>query len=181
MALHSRNMAIALALIVGTVCCSTSVSTSQDRPIGGADDPFEWMTGERIGEFHVGMSEEELRTATSCSFVREAERKCEVTGESIASWRSSDCGVELTMAADEPGGEKHVRDVALTLAGTRHTARGIGVGSREERVAAVYADSIDHESSDPGRTIVAGSVYGGLVFEIEGGVVRRIFLGAAAE
>ena len=59
------------------------------------------------------------------------------------------------------------------------TLAGVGLGSTEE-VREADGDRIDEESSTEER-LVAGSVYGGLIFTLEEGAVTKAFLGAAAE
>ena len=46
---------------------------------------------------------------------------------------------------------------------------------------AAYADAIDPESGAEDESIVAGSVYGGVIFSMRDGKVEEIFIGAAAE
>jgi ribose 5-phosphate isomerase len=58
---------------------------------------------------------------------------------------------------------------------------GIGIGSTYEQTVKAYKDYIDKEMSDKAR-IVAGSIYGGVIFSFDSkGKVNGIFIGAAAE
>jgi hypothetical protein len=60
------------------------------------------------------------------------------------------------------------------------TSRRIGIGSNMEEVKSAYKVAIDPSSSDS-ETIVAGSVYGGIIFKMENNKVKSIFIGASAE
>lgn len=62
------------------------------------------------------------------------------------------------------------------------TSRGIGVGSTKSEILKAYENEINQEEygMEPGR-IVAGTVYGGLVFKLENDKVASIFIGSAAE
>ena len=64
---------------------------------------------------------------------------------------------------------------------TLKTLRGIGIGSAEKDVTSAYGELRDDEMSVAGESFVAGSVYGGVIFDFRDGKVSRIFLGAAAE
>ena len=61
------------------------------------------------------------------------------------------------------------------------TARGITIGSTEDAVKKAYGSVRDKENSEAGKTFVAGSIYGGVIFRFEGGKVSEIFIGASAE
>lgn len=62
------------------------------------------------------------------------------------------------------------------------TSRGIGIGSSEAEINAVYGDDINAEEmqSFEGKIIV-GTIYGGLIFTMDSGAVSAMFLGAGAE
>ena len=44
-----------------------------------------------------------------------------------------------------------------------------------------YKRDRNEEESTPGSSFIAGSIYGGVIFQIENGKVSQIFLGAAGE
>lgn len=60
------------------------------------------------------------------------------------------------------------------------TARGIGINTRIEAVKQAYKKAIE-SSEVQGGYLVAGSVYGGLIFTFKNDQVETIFLGASAE
>lgn len=61
------------------------------------------------------------------------------------------------------------------------TTRGIKIGSTEAEVRKAYQDVENKEESEAGKSFVAGSIYGGVIFTLEKGRVVEIFMGAAAE
>ncbi len=61
------------------------------------------------------------------------------------------------------------------------TRRGlVRIGDTKDAVITAYADSISDEDTGS-ESIVAGSVYGGILFGLKDGIVESIFIGAAAE
>ena len=60
-------------------------------------------------------------------------------------------------------------------------SRGIHIGSTIVEVTTAYGKVENKEESESGKTFVAGSIYGGVIFTFTDGKVSQIFLGAAAE
>lgn len=104
------------------------------------------------------------------------------SGDILAPWGWASQGVEANMLFPNPEADpSEVRDFTVKAPFQGKTARGIGIGSSEEEVRAAYADCIDPRAGSPGRMVVAGSVYGGMFFDIQDGKVSSIFVGAGAE
>jgi hypothetical protein len=72
-----------------------------------------------------------------------------------------------------------VRNIWLRAPSTLATDRGIRLGSTADEARAAYAGTLDSRAGED--SIVAGSVYGGVIFTVEGGRVVGIFVGPAAE
>ena len=104
----------------------------------------------------------------------------QATALTVQDWRYPSLGIQVKMASDEPKGKQKV--VAITISGPCKftTDKGIGLGDRADQVKSAYSGKIDKETSNA-ETIVVGSVYDGIIFQIEKGKVTRIFWGAAAE
>jgi len=60
------------------------------------------------------------------------------------------------------------------------TPQGIGLGAGEEQIRTTYHSLIDSESTSP-QQVVVGTVYDGVIFQLNKGKVSSIFVGAAAE
>jgi hypothetical protein len=60
------------------------------------------------------------------------------------------------------------------------TSKGISIGSNYQEVEKAYKDYVNAEFSNK-ESIVAGSIYGGVIFSFKNGKVTSIFIGASAE
>jgi hypothetical protein len=84
------------------------------------------------------------------------------------------------MVAAQTGAPKSIASIVLTTPSRLSTTRGIRIGSTAKAVMKAYKAEWERESSKP-DIFVAGSIYGGLIFNFQNGKVSKIFLGAAAE
>jgi hypothetical protein len=103
------------------------------------------------------------------------------TGEWVQEWAFPSQGLTLMMGSTEKGGKKTVWSITADEKCELATERGVRIGSSETEVKNVYGKVYNAEESRAGETFVAGSVYGGVIFEFEKGKVVGIFIGAAAE
>ena len=70
----------------------------------------------------------------------------------------------------------------ITLLGNGKIIRNIGIGSSKDEVLHAYNKEINFTENDlEFDTIVAGTVYGGVIFTFKNNYVSSIFIGAAAE
>jgi len=88
-------------------------------------------------------------------------------------------GIELDVIGDNEV-KRTVNMITIKSPSKLRTKYGIGIGSHYEDVLRSYKASIDTESLTE-NSIVVGSIYGGLIFELKDKVVTLMFLGAAAE
>lgn len=105
----------------------------------------------------------------------------EATGEWVQEWSFPAKGLTLMMGSTDKGGKKTVWSITADEKCELATERGVRIGSSETEVKNVYGKVYNAEESRAGETFVAGSVYGGVIFEFEKGKVVGIFIGAAAE
>ena len=96
-------------------------------------------------------------------------------------WVYADCGITLGMVSEKKGARKSIESITVVSPSDLGTKSGIRIGSTEQEVMKAYASHWNKEDSSPSKTFVAGSVYGGLMFDFDAGKVSRIFVGAAAE
>ncbi|ANE50213.1 hypothetical protein [Flavisolibacter tropicus] len=73
-----------------------------------------------------------------------------------------------------------INSVKVTSSSDLATRKGIKIGSTLNEVLAAYNKNIERPIADSSK-IIAGSIYGGLVFTMEKGKVASIFLGQSAE
>jgi len=125
--------------------------------------------GSRSGEVVKAVGEPESKSQTGVS---------EVDAKPHQQWTYTRQGVVLDMVTES--GRQEVATITVSSPSTLKTKRGIGIGSPESSVKTAYAAEIDPSSPDA-QTVVAGTVYGGLIFGLENGRVASLVLGAAAE
>jgi hypothetical protein len=81
--------------------------------------------------------------------------------------------------SSQQGGQT-VKSISISAPCSYKTNRNIGIGSTSDEVLAAYKAEIEEENISESE-ILAGSVYGGVVFHLENDRVSSIFIGAAAE
>lgn len=145
-----------------------------------AKDDFALMAKERLGSLRIGLPERKVKQAVNCKVTREPERLWGADGAYHQTWKYAACGVTLDMVSDKAGAPKSIASITLTKPSRLSTLRGIRIGSTTESVMKAYKAEWNQESSKS-DVFVAGSIYGGLIFNFQNGKVSKIFLGAAAE
>lgn len=179
---HSRVKLAALGLCVSVIVSvplvpefvSAQISVSQIQT-------GELMSQESLGDLQVGMSAEELLTQLG-----EPDNKGEIQlwaadGQFYHSWSYPQQGLQVTLSS--PKGTDDLRIASLTIQSPSHlqTQRNIGIGDSWDSVETAYSDFIEADTTDAYDQLVAGSIYGGVIFSFRNGQVTQIFLGAAAE
>ena len=136
---------------------------------------------EQIGKLHIGLSETEVRQIIPGKPTRGAEKWWGADGQYHQEWQYPDGGITLGMVSKKKGGLKSIESLTITSPSILQTQRGIRIGSTEAEVVKAYGRFQDAEESKPGELFVAGSIFGGVMFDFQQGRVSRIFIGAAAE
>jgi|WetSurMetagenome_2_1015567.scaffolds.fasta_scaffold156005_1 hypothetical protein len=136
---------------------------------------------EQIGKLHIGLSERAVKQIIPGQPARGAEKLWGADGQYHQEWQYPGGGITLGMVAKKKGGLKSIESITLTSPSTLQTQRGIGIGSTEAEVVKTYGSFRNAEDSRPGELLVAGSIFGGIMFDFKQGRVSRIFVGAAAE
>jgi hypothetical protein len=141
---------------------------------------FEFMNKERIGELRIGLPEAAVRRALPGQPQRTREKLQEADGRYVLWWKYPKQGIELLMGSDKKGAAKQIATISCRAPCALRTSRGIGIGSALADVQKAYAAEFNKEDSKDG-VFVAGSIYGGLIFDFKAGKVSAMFLGPAAE
>ena len=137
---------------------------------------------ERIGTLRLGQSLDKALAGLGCAVKKGRERLEAASGDYVQTLTLADCGLELKVAGPRKGGPKTVAAITVTAPSRLATRLGIRLGDDEPTVLAAYGRFRDPDgTSRPGEVLVAGSLFGGLIFEFEQGKLVRMFLGAAAE
>jgi hypothetical protein len=139
------------------------------------------VSAEPLGELALGQDSKVILKLLGQPTAKGKDTLWEAIGEWVQDWEFSKQGLTLGMASTEKGGAKTLHSITAGAGCQLATARRIKIGSTEAEVNQAYAKERDKEQSLPGKTFVAGSVYGGVIFTFKNGKVGEIFIGAAAE
>ena len=135
---------------------------------------------EVIGGISLEATEEQVRAAFGEPASISVPTANAVAGGLDTSWLYPDRGLTLTFWRMDQQSAPSVSIMELRGSSSEKTIFGIGIGSTVAEVESAYADCLNREDGNA-EMLVAGSVYGGVMFEIEAGVVKSIFVGAGAE
>jgi len=114
------------------------------------------------------------------------------TGEIVTTYAWTKKGIRIDSARGSvepdpnPAGSaptmiEYARSIDVSAPFSGKTLRGIAIGALESDVVRAYRETLDPQATLAGEKVAAGSLFGGMLFTIEGGRVTSIFLGAAAE
>jgi len=145
------------------------------------EEMFKLMKSEKIGELKLDMTETQLKQALPGQPARGAERLWGADGQYHQKWTYAKQGLKFSMVSEKKGAAKTVESIECAARCTLKSARGIGVGSTLADVQKAYAAEFNKEESKLPGSFVAGTIYGGLIFNLKGGKVTVMYLGAAAE
>lgn len=151
----------------------------QMMPVAAQESYF--LDSEQIGGFSLGQSAKDVKNKLHCSLKQQEDILWEADGVYHQTWDCYESGISFDMVSNRKGGTKTIASITLSTPSTLKTKRGIQIGDAEQAVIAAYQKEKNAESSISGEIFVAGSVYGGLIFQFKNGRVESIFLGAGAE
>jgi hypothetical protein len=143
-----------------------------------AETTFE---NETLGSLRLGQGAAAAVAALGKPQSKGKDVEWEAIGEWVQEWHFPKQGITLAMNSAKKGGAKTVLSITAESPCKLATSRGIMIGSPEVAVAKAYRTVLNKEEGEPGKLLVAGSVYGGALFHLEAGKVVQIFIGAAAE
>jgi hypothetical protein len=146
--------------------------------LAGNEFPYE---KEEVGKLHLGLSENAVKQIIPGQPSRGPEELWGADGQYHQAWQYPAAGITLGMVSEKKGGPKSVERITVTSPSTLATSKGIRIGSTEAEVNAAYGRYRNAEDSKQFGGLIAGSVFGGVMFNFEQGKVSRIFIGAAAE
>jgi len=145
-------------------------------------DPFALMNSEKLGTLKLDMPLSQITLPASCGQPqKDTETFWGADGALHQDWVYTACGLELGLVREKKTDPQHLFSLTLRAPSRLKTLRGIGIGSTAQAVLKAYAAEYNPEESQKGQTIVAGTVYGGLIFTLKQGKVSEIFWGAGAE
>lgn len=142
------------------------------------DKPFE---GDTLGKLALGQKAEEVTKLLGKPESKGVNTHWEAIGEWVQELHYPAQGLDIKVSSEAKAGPQKVLMISATAPSTLATGRGIKIGSTEAEVKKAYKDVLNVEESEAGKSLVAGSVYGGVIFTLTKGKVSEIFIGAAAE
>jgi hypothetical protein len=143
-------------------------------------DEFILLKTERIGKLRIGLSEKKVKQKINCALKREPEQFWGADGGYHQEWKYVNCGITLGMVSPKKGAPKSIASITINSPSRLSTKRNIRIGSNKRAVIKAYKAEWNREGNSLDH-FVAGSIYGGLIFQFQNGKVSEIFLGAAAE
>ena len=167
--MKSINLNFILGIVTLAACCNAL----------GAEDKF--LENEALGKLKLGLKAAEVTALIGKPDSKGKETEWDAIGEWVQEWRFKSQGLELNMSSAAKGGAKTVLTITATAPCKLATKRGIHIGSTVAEVTKAYGNVEDKEQRVAGKTFVAGSIYGGVIFTFTEGKVSQIFIGAAAE
>lgn len=174
-----RRAFLAAALVFPAGIAAAQGKTEDDKysKLG-----FELLDKENIGPLKLKMKEADVRKLFKEVPKRGREMREAATDNSwVQVWEFPKAGVKLKMRGGQKrGGAKVVDTIEITAPSDFKTSRGIGIGSAAADARRAYAAEIDPKEAEP-KTVVAGTVYGGLVMGVVNNRISTIGLGAFAE
>lgn len=140
------------------------------------------LADERLGALKIGLSAAEVLAAHGEPKERGSDDEWEADGAFHQEWRWPALGLTLDMISHKRRELKKIASIKVEEPSTLQTLKGIAVGSPRAEVLRHYGKLRDPEFPvDEQKQLIAGSIYGGLMFDFKDGKVSSIFLGAAAE
>ena len=147
----------------------------------GTDDHVEadlLMRTETVGQLQLGLSDKSTIKSTGIPDYKSAITRWEADGMYHQDW-TYDSGIDLNMASSDSL-KMEIFSLRFFAPCKLKTSRTIGIGSSMEDVKAAYKDVLS-ENHHEEQSLIAGSVYGGIIFSFENGKLSSVFIGAAAE
>jgi len=184
-----KSSSIILSLFILAVLAAPLVSGAEPAPKEVEKRPtadeqteagFKLMKTERLGKLRFEMKAKEVVGIYGKATSQGAVENWEGVGLYVQQWNYPALGLELQMSAEKKNGEAKIYLIKATKACKLVTTHGIHIGSSEKEVAKAYED-VKGDESEAGKTFVAGSTVGGVIFTFKEGKVEEIFIGAGSE
>jgi len=136
---------------------------------------FDLMKNETIGSLRIGASDVDVLKIMGSAQTKSKATVWGADGLEHQKWNYPAKGIELGMVRD--GVLQNVDRITIKSPCGWKTKRAIGIGATEQEVRNAYKDEINPNA----KGLVAGTIYGGIIFSLNDGLVSSIFIGAAAE
>jgi hypothetical protein len=176
-----------VAAILVCACKQDPTSTAAAAPaptkakppavVVDADETFALLEHESIGGLKQ-MAEEKAVIALLGPPTKKAKAVLEgATGDYASDWQWSTATID--MVAEKKSGPWKARLITISKTSKLETAQHIHIGSTRAELEKAYKRSEDDDKSKPNQYL-AGSMYGGMLFELEHDKVSSISMGPFA-
>ena len=182
-----RIVCIVMIFAFGQICQSCNskrsdkniVTESISKTVDYGQIGNQLLQDEKIGELKIGLS-----VSKTINLLGEPSEKSKLElwgadGEYHHTLIYKDKGIEIDIVGENDSIQK-IGMITVTEPCTLTTKEKVGIGSSVESIKTAYKNSINPEFTDS-TSIVAGSIYGGIIFKIKDDKVNEIFIGAAEE
>jgi hypothetical protein len=140
---------------------------------------FKLMQTETLNELKLGLTKNQVTNLLGIPSEISENELWEADGEYHQTYYYKELGIELDMMGDVDKLKK-INMITITAPCNYRTSRNISIGSTFIEVENAYKSYFNNDFSDK-KTFVAGSIYGGVIFNFENEQVQSIFIGAAGE
>jgi hypothetical protein len=137
---------------------------------------FALMESETLGQLKLGLSKNQVEEMLGTPDELSEKTFWEADGEYHQTYFYKKLGVTLTMVGDN----QVINMIEIKNPCDFKTSKNIFIGSSYKEVMSAYKKYYSEEFSSP-DTFVAGSIYGGVMFNFARGKVESIIIGAVAE
>lgn len=162
---------------------SEGVDSLKSNQTGNSKDydqiGYDLMKNEKIGELKLGLKANKIIELLGKP---EDKSKLELWGADDSyhqEWNYKSKGISFDFIGKTEE-EQEVNMITISEPCKLKTSKQIALGNSLEDVKKAYVESIDTSWSD-NENVVAGSIYGGVMFTFENNVLKTIFIGASAE
>jgi len=140
---------------------------------------FELMQSDNLNNLRIGLTVKDLDSIIGIPSEKTNPEIWGADGRVHQTFKYSTEGVELDLIQKDDSSFS-VNMITIKEPCKFKTKVGVGIDSDYKTVESLYHDFVDSKWSSE-TEIVAGSVYGGIIFRFENKKVKSIFIGAAAE
>lgn len=159
---------------------NTSSHYSEDNPLSDPENlkGNKLMQAETVGKLHLGFTANRTISEIGNPDFKSAATLWGADNLYHQDW-TYDSGIDLNMSGEDSL-SMEIFSLRLFSPSSLKTSRNIGIGSTMEEVKAAYKKEL-LENAGEEQSLVAGSIYGGIIFSFENGKLSSVFIGSAAE
>ena len=180
MNIHVPELEIKLSEISNTAQTnySTNVMEMYETKKDYVQIGFILMRNENADRLRLGMTEREVIDALGEPEVREKPRIWMSDAVEHIYWRYPSKGIDINFVSNTVGRKVYL--FRLQSPCGFQTRKGIHIGSSRNEAIKAYRNEIEDTNGTP-ETLVAGTLYGGVILSFTNGLVNEIFIGPAEE